>query len=126
MSDFSGPTTYWQDLGLAADRGELFLRSDAAASCYAACEEYIAKLRDHQAKAGQLGTVSCWGEFESGKQLQRIYADRAVGGEGSLVDVLQSHIDVVSEMQAVFRKFFVATEATDVGNATDIGVHGPR
>ncbi|MGB7239948.1 MAG: hypothetical protein WBD41_28680 [Rhodococcus sp. (in: high G+C Gram-positive bacteria)] len=43
-----------------------------------------------------------------------------------MVDVLQSHIDVVEEMKVVFGKFFSATEAADAANATDIQAQGPK
>jgi hypothetical protein len=43
-----------------------------------------------------------------------------------MVDVLQSHIDVVEEMKVVFGKFFAATEAADDANATDLQDQGPK
>ncbi|WP_269455201.1 hypothetical protein [Rhodococcus sp. EPR-157] len=43
-----------------------------------------------------------------------------------MVDVLQSHIDVVEEMNVVFGKFFATTEAADDANATDLQSQGPK
>jgi hypothetical protein len=43
-----------------------------------------------------------------------------------MVDVLQSHIDVVEEMKAVFNKFFTATTDVDEANAGGINAEGPN
>lgn len=120
------PTTYWQALAVAADEGQLYLEPEAAQSCFSACDTYITKLENHQRKARSLGSISGWGDFESGKQLREIFAAKAVGGDNNMVDVLQSHIDVVEEMKVVFGKFFAATTAVDDGNAIDVQAEGPN
>ncbi|MDJ0396043.1 hypothetical protein QMK17_22225 [Rhodococcus sp. G-MC3] len=122
----SSPLTYWQSLAVAADRGQLFLNSEAAAACNKACEDYIDKLKLSKNKAGDLANADGWGEFESGKQIRKLFSEKAIGGKNNMVDVLQSHIDVVEQMQAVFRKFFVLTYATDSDNASDLQQHGPN
>ncbi len=43
-----------------------------------------------------------------------------------MFDVLQGHIDVVTEMHVVFAKFFSATAANEDQNAADIGKNVPR
>ncbi|MCC8929045.1 MULTISPECIES: hypothetical protein [Nocardiaceae] len=126
MGDPNQPTTYWQSLAIAADQGHLFLNPSAASACYRACDEYIAKLRDHQTKAGQLGKISGWGDFKSGTELRDMFAAKAVGGDDNMVDVLQSHIDVVEQMQVVFKKFFTATDNVDETNAADVRAQGPK
>ena len=118
--------TYWTSLAIAADSGELFLNSEAAAACSLACDDYIAKLKLHQTQARELADISGWGDFDSGKELQRIFSEKAAGGANNMVDVLQSHIDVVEEMKVVFAKFFSATEAADDVNATDLQAQGPK
>ncbi len=118
------PNTYWEALAEAADRGQLYLNPEAAKACDAACDSYVARLIEHQERAADLAEADGWGEFSAGQQLREVFARKAVGGENNMVDVLQSHIDVVKEMQTVFRKFFVATEAVDEHSATDIGVQG--
>ncbi|MDJ0396035.1 hypothetical protein QMK17_22185 [Rhodococcus sp. G-MC3] len=120
------PMTYWQSLAAAADRGELFLDPEVAAICSKSCTNYVAKLQESIASAKLLAGIDGWGEFQSGQALREIYAKKAVGGENNMVDVLQSHIDVVTEMQAVFKKFFVDTTVTDVGTAADIGQQIPK
>lgn len=120
------PMTHWQSLAVAADEGELYLDEAAAEACSRSCDEYIDKLIAHQKTAKSLSNIVGWGEFKSGQQLREIYSQKAVGGANSMVDVLQSHIDVVIQMQAVFKKFFVDTGATDDGNAADLGSQGPR
>lgn len=126
MSNEAMPLTYWQSLAVAADEGHLFLNAEAASSCHRACSIYLQQLEDRQYEAEQLADISGWGDFNSGQQLRQIYADKAVGGSNNMVTVLQSHIDVVTEMQAVFAKFFAATNDTEQQNASAIGEHRPR
>jgi hypothetical protein len=125
VSNPQKPVSYWQSLSIAADEGNLFLGSEAAAKCSRACDGYLDKLREHQTRAKELAKVEGLGEFESGKALRNRFAEKAMGGPNNLVDVLQSHIDVVTEMQVVFKKFFDDTIATDDQNASSI-VAGPR
>ncbi|MCZ4277346.1 hypothetical protein [Rhodococcoides yunnanense] len=118
--------TYWQSLADAADQGHLFLNADAARACSQACSAYIEKLIDHQETAQSLAYIDGFGDFDSGQELRDLFAAKAVGGEDNMVDVLQSHIDVVREMQVVFKKFFDGTNAGDEDNAAGIAAQGPR
>ncbi|MFC8181428.1 hypothetical protein ACFULT_21345 [Rhodococcus sp. NPDC057297] len=120
------PTTYWQALALAADNNQLYLNSEAAQACYESCEKYIERLRAHQDTARDLRDLTGWGDFDMGLHLQKVFADKAEGGENNMVDVLQSHIDVVEEMKVVFNKFFTSTRDVDKANAAGIEVEGPR
>ncbi|WP_037159952.1 hypothetical protein [Rhodococcoides fascians] len=126
MADPSGPATYWQALAVAAEVGDLYLNSEAAEACSRACDEYVHKLQQHQRQARSLVSISGWGDFDMGLQLQDIFAKKAVGGENNMVEVLQSHIDVVEEMKVVFNKFFTSTNDVDRANAAGIEVEGPR
>lgn len=126
MSDPSGPSTQWQALAVAADDGQLFLDAEAARACFSACDVYISQLRDHQRAATRLANISGWGDFASGLQLRDILAAKAVGGENNMVDVLQSHIDIVEEMKVVFAKFFTAYEDVDQSHAAGLRAEGPN
>ncbi|WP_072804080.1 hypothetical protein [Rhodococcoides yunnanense] len=119
-------SSLWQSLGVAADRGQLTLNAEAAGACSRACTTFIDKLKEHQAKAADLANVEGLGSFESGKDLRRIFSEKAVGGPNNLFDVLQSHIDVVERMKAVFDKLFAATTEQDEMNAVDLGQREPR
>ncbi|MCZ4080168.1 hypothetical protein O1W68_19670 [Rhodococcus sp. H36-A4] len=120
------PLGYWKRLGTAADEGHLFLDPAAARHCDTACSEYLCTLEKNKTDARALEKVEGFGTFDSGIALARKFSQKAVGGPNNLVDVLQSHIDVVTSMQAVFRKFFVAAEDIEQQNATSIGQNGPR
>ncbi|WP_072806441.1 hypothetical protein [Rhodococcoides yunnanense] len=126
MTNFGEPLTYWQSLSLAVDHGDLYLDATVAQACSTACDEYLVKLRAHQSAAKMLGRVTGLGEFDSGKDLRRIFSEKAVGGENNLVDVLQSHIDVVEKMKIVFQKLIVDTEGQDRENAVGLGLAGPK
>ncbi|WP_037138743.1 hypothetical protein [Rhodococcoides fascians] len=120
------PITHWQALALAADRNQLYLNPEAAQACHSACDEYILKLKTHQETARMLADVRGLGNFDMGLQLQQVFANKAVGGANNMVDVLQSHIDVVEEMKVVFAKFFVATQDVDDDNAAGLIAEGPN
>ncbi|QCB52936.1 hypothetical protein E5720_16190 [Rhodococcus sp. PAMC28707] len=120
------PIDYWNSLAIAADDGDLFLDPAAAQHCDKACTEYLSTLERNKTAAYRLENMEGMGPFESGIALARKFSQKAVGGPNNLVDVLQSHIDVVTAMQAVFRKFFVAAEDVDQQNAASIGQNGPR
>ncbi|WP_186629439.1 hypothetical protein [Rhodococcus sp. BP22] len=120
------PIAYWNDLATAADDGQLFLDPASAQHCDKACTEYLAILETNKDLAFKLGNVKGMGTFDSGIALARKFSLKAVDGPNNLVDVLQSHIDVVTAMQAVFRKFFDAAKDVDQQNATSIGRNGPR
>lgn len=121
-------SAYWTDLAVAADEGDLYLNPAAAQACDSACANYIDKLIAHQRLARDLADVQGFGSLPSGVALAERFSKKAVDADGTnnLVDVLQSHIDVVMAMQAVFRKFFTDTENTDEQNASGISAQGPR
>lgn len=126
MSNLGAPLTYWQSLAVAADQGHLYLNSEAAKACSDACDIYIGRLVGHKDTAKDLANVDGWGDFDSGRALRKIFSEKAVGGDNNMVDVLESHIQVVREMQIVFRKFFAETEALDGENAADLTQSGPN
>ncbi|MBY6414274.1 hypothetical protein HQ346_21490 [Rhodococcus sp. BP-252] len=125
MTNSDEQVTHWQSLALAADNGHLYLNEEAARACSAACTHYIAKLTKHQEQAMVLADVKGLGEFESGKALRDKFSKKAFGGDNNLVDVLQSHIEVVERMRVVFNKFFDATTRQDEMNATALNHQGP-
>ncbi len=126
MGNPEEPVTYWQALAVAADTGQLYLNSDAAEQCSNACDDYIELLKGHRLEPYKLAHADGWGEFESGKDLRTMFREKAVGGEDNMLDVLQSHIDVVEQMQVVFKKFFTATDNVDETNAADVRAQGPK
>ncbi|WP_072806939.1 hypothetical protein [Rhodococcoides yunnanense] len=119
------PTSFWAAMATEVDRGNLSLSPEAAAQCDAACTNFIAKLEAHRLNAGVLREVKGLGTFPSGIELAQKFSEKAAGGTNSLVDVLQSHIDVVMQMQAVFQKFFSATDTVDQDNAAAITQQNP-
>ncbi|MGA9871193.1 MAG: hypothetical protein WBQ44_08635 [Rhodococcus sp. (in: high G+C Gram-positive bacteria)] len=127
MTDpIANPTTRWAELAAAAEAGSLSLDPAVARECDAACSAYLEKLTKHRTTASRLSTVEGYGDFESGKQLARLYASRMVGGENSMFNVLNGHIRVVQEMQAVFQKFFTHYEDAESVNASEIAATGPN
>ncbi|RRQ28070.1 hypothetical protein DK926_09270 [Rhodococcus sp. Eu-32] len=126
MNPMDPAVAYWNSLSDAAESGQLYLSPEAARKCDYACTDFLSKLSDHQLEAGLLADVKGLGSLPSGISLATRFSEKAAGGPNNLVDVLQSHIDVVMAMQAVFRKFFTDTADTDRENASGISAQGPR
>ncbi len=118
------PLSYWGSLAAAADTGQLYLSLEFARECAAACDSHLAKLTDRQLDAKNLPRLSGYGDFTSGKHLAEILSDKMSGSGNSLVTVLHSHIDVVTEMQTLFAKFFTATQQIDDDSSADISQNG--
>ncbi|WP_037143966.1 hypothetical protein [Rhodococcoides fascians] len=118
--------TYWQGLALAADSGQLYLDENTARECDQACQQYLYKLDIHKESASLLAKVDGYGDFEMGKQFAQFLSEKAVGGQNSMVGVIDSHIQVVKEMQAVFQKFFNHYTDTDADNASDVAQRFPN
>ena len=119
-------TTYWQNLARAADAGQLFLDESVARACNESCVAYIERLHQHRKSAFGLAKVQGYGDFEMGKQFAQILSDKAAGGQNSMVGVIDSHIQVVKEMQALFQKFFNHYSDTDADNASDVAQTFPN
>ncbi|SNS94799.1 hypothetical protein [Rhodococcoides kyotonense] len=129
MSNPGDPITGWESLAIAADQGRLSLKPEAAEVCRNACEAYLAQLAEHRARAVELADVDAlaWMDgFESGKELRGKFAEKAAGGKNNLVDVLQSHIDVVERMRIVFDKLLAATAAVDDSTSIEMSSQGPK
>ncbi len=122
----SSETTYWQNLAQAADAGQLFLDESVARACNESCVAYIERLHQHRKSAFGLAKVQVYGDFEMGKQFAQILSEKAVGGQNSMVGVIDSHIQVVKEMQAVFQKFFDQYSDTDAATASDVAQMFPN
>ncbi|OZC58607.1 hypothetical protein CH289_01435 [Rhodococcus sp. RS1C4] len=100
--------------------------ADTARQCNQSCVNYLDRLDRHRATARQLGKIDGYGDFEMGKQFAQILSEKAVGGQNSMVGVIDSHIQVVKEMQAVFQKFFDQYSDTDTDNASDVAQTFPN
>ncbi|WP_072806937.1 hypothetical protein [Rhodococcoides yunnanense] len=121
----SSTNTHWAYLADAVEQGNLYLDPETARQCFQVCEEFIGELNLHKDVAVHLADVKGLGSFDSGIALAKTFSEKAVGGANNLVDVLQSHIDVVMQMQAVFQKFFSATDTVDQDNAAAITQQNP-
>ncbi|WP_255122683.1 hypothetical protein [Rhodococcus sp. 14-2470-1b] len=118
--------TYWQSLAVAADNGQLYLDADTARQCDQTCVNYLDRLDRHRETARRLAKIDGYGDFEMGRQFAQILSDKAAGGQNSMVGVIDSHIQVVKEMQAVFQKFFNHYTDIDADTASDVAQRFPN
>lgn len=110
----------------ATDNNVAFgLDPEVARPLAVACAEYVAQLRGLLGDAIGLGTLSGFGTLESGRQLQRKFEQKADGGPDALVDVLKSHIAVVTEMQAQFQACIDSAVNQETANAAALRTIDP-
>ena len=95
------PITQFEQLTLNAESGQLFLEPDAAASCSAACDQFLVVLEELRANARDLLCKDAFGHLPSARALGQKFDDKATG-PGGLTEVLQQHIDVVTRMKNLF------------------------
>lgn len=110
------------DLTEYAKNGELTLRLDPEQfdELIKACDVFIDGLRELRVDATDLATHPLGfaeDKLTSGAALARKFQQKAAPGPGSAADMLQSHIDRVQEMKALFLAARRGVENTDTGSA---------
>ncbi|MGW0028026.1 hypothetical protein [Rhodococcus sp. NPDC003383] len=107
------PATQFEQLVHTAESGGLFLEPDAAASCSAACDQFLVVLEDLKRSSRDLLCKDAFGTLPSAQALGQKFDDKAIG-PGGFTEVLQQHIDTVTRMKALFEaagKAYVETDA---------------
>ncbi|WP_127782089.1 PE domain-containing protein [Rhodococcus sp. X156] len=109
--------TEWTALKASAGRGELRFEPEAAERCAKACEDAIAKIEGHLARARRLTAVEGFGTPNAGVALAAKFS--AKGAEA--VSVLKAHLDVLADMRDAYRAAGRAYVATESANTTTFG-----
>lgn len=110
-------TGEWAGLKTAAGEGRLRLEPDAAQQCAAACDAAIDKLSLAQNELMHADRLEGLGAWDSGKSLARTLGVKVRGDKNSAFSVIQTHIDILLEMQATFRSAAAAYTERERENA---------
>ncbi|MGV9745943.1 hypothetical protein ACWDTG_13620 [Rhodococcus zopfii] len=100
MTEPIGPGTF-RRLADAAESGQLYLTPGATESCVAACDRFLETLLQIQDSCVHLEVSAAFGHLPSAHALGLKFDAKATG-PGGLSDVLQTHIDTVTQMRAMF------------------------
>ncbi|MFZ2527935.1 MAG: hypothetical protein WAX14_09815 [Rhodococcus sp. (in: high G+C Gram-positive bacteria)] len=112
MTQPVGPGTF-RKLADAAESGTLYLEPGAADTCVAACDRFIEALQHLQGTCENLEVSEAFGHLPSARALGLKFDAKATG-PGGLFEVLQTHIDTVAAMRAMFAaagKAYLDTDA---------------
>jgi len=86
-----------------ADSGDLRLADDVASACAHACTTLIEELRSLKRRSRNMSTRTAYGILASAQQLGAKFEAKAIG-PGGFEDVLQQHIDTVTQLRDLFEK----------------------
>ncbi len=120
-----GQIDTWSHLATEAAAGRLKLDADIARDLDMACDKRLADLRKMLTRAVNLQSISGFGDLPSGNALERKFRAKAAGDEMSLDAVLKQHIQVVTDMQTVFRSTLAGYQETDTSTADTFGTIQP-
>ncbi|HEY5857018.1 MAG TPA: hypothetical protein VIW24_24000 [Aldersonia sp.] len=115
-----------RSLTALADSGDLRLADDVASACVHACATLIDELEVLQRRSRHISTRDAYGILASAQQLGLKFETKAIG-PGGLYDVLQQHIDTVTQLRDLFEKAGRAYREADERAADMIatGTEGP-
>jgi hypothetical protein len=103
----------WQTLLKSANSGELYLDPETGKGLDKVCDDHLDKLQDALQVTRGLRLVAGFGNFNSGKILQKKFSDLAQGTDRSMDAVLKQHIDAVNIAKQVVAKAIANYVALD-------------
>ncbi|HEY5855468.1 MAG TPA: hypothetical protein VIW24_15820 [Aldersonia sp.] len=92
-----------RSLTTLADSGDLRLADDVASACVNACDAMVDELRLLKRRSRNMSTRSAYGILASAQQLGLKFEAKAIG-PGGFQDVVQQHIDTVTQLRDLFEK----------------------
>ncbi|MGW5315697.1 hypothetical protein [Nocardia thailandica] len=111
------PTPY-SNLLAQAQSGQIYLNSEAAAfHMFTACDKRLTDLRLLRDIARRTQSVSGFGDFQMGKDLEKKFLLQATGSDNSIDSVILKDIEAVQQLQEVFKISFKRITGKDIENA---------
>ncbi|MGW5574303.1 hypothetical protein ACWEVD_24165 [Nocardia thailandica] len=111
------PTPY-SNLLQQAQSGQIYLNNEAAAfHMFKACDQRLSDLREILNIAARTQSVSGFGDFQMGKDLETKFLVQATGGTNSIDTVIRANIEAVKQLREVFSISFKRITGKDIENA---------
>lgn len=103
----------WKTLLDKANSGELYLDPETGKGLDKVCDDHIDELGDVLLSSRDLHLITGFGNFDSGKILEKKFSMLATGDDRSLDKIIQQHIDSVKTAKEVVAKAIANYVALD-------------
>ncbi|GGK38619.1 hypothetical protein [Nocardia camponoti] len=114
----------WKNLQVRADAGELALSPDVGNELSRACDDHIKHLEICLQRIAVIENITGFGGFPSGAVLESKFSLTASGGERSLEDTINAHIEAATTAKAVVTKAIQNYQTLDEYSAVRIAAAG--
>ncbi len=121
---FNVDPAQWNQLLVQAEAGQLALDPAIGRDLDRVCDDHLDRLEETFEQVAIVSAISGFGDFNSGKALERKFALTASGGDRALDEVLKQHIDAVQTAKEVVAKAIANFVAQDGALATDLSATG--
>ncbi|MGS2809695.1 hypothetical protein [Nocardia sp. MW-W600-9] len=121
---FNVDPAQWNQLLVQAEAGQLALDPEIGKDLDRVCDDHLDRLEEVFEQVAIVGAISGFGDFNSGKALERKFSLTASGGDRALDEVLKQHIAAVQTAKEVVAKAIANFIAQDGTLATEISATG--
>ncbi|MEU4648093.1 hypothetical protein [Nocardia fluminea] len=110
--------TAYSALLAQAKSGEVYLNDEAAAfHMFKACDDRLADLQEILVVTRRVQSVTGFGDFQIGKDLEKKFLLQATGDQNSIDAVVRKDIEAVQQLREVFSISFKRIAGKDIENA---------
>ncbi|WP_330251578.1 hypothetical protein OG874_36435 [Nocardia sp. NBC_00565] len=110
----------WSQLLERANAGELSLSPEVGKDLDKVCDDHIDRLNTVLALTDNISRITGFGDFPSGKILEKKFSETASGTDRSLDAVVKQHIDAVETAKEVVAKAIANFVAQDQDRASQL------
>ncbi len=103
----------WRNLLGRADSGELYLDPETGKGLDKVCDDHVRKLESVLRSARFLSRITGFGDFDSGRILEKKFSALASGDDRALDTVLEQHIEAINITKEVVAKAIANYVALD-------------
>ncbi|MFC4125292.1 hypothetical protein [Nocardia rhizosphaerae] len=107
----------WKNLEGRATAGQLTIDPAVGANLARVCDDHLDALEDVRAMIRQVDQVAGFGSFNSSKILEKKFSRTASGGDRSLEETIDKHIEAVTTAKEVVLEAIANFQAQDTYNA---------
>lgn len=114
----------WNQLLTQANAGELSLDPEIGKDLDRVCDDHLDRLEETFEQVAIVSAISGFGDFDSGRTLERKFSLTASGGDRPLDEALKKHIEAVKTAKAVVAKAIANFVAQDQETGAKISATG--
>ncbi|MGF0318333.1 hypothetical protein [Nocardia fluminea] len=114
----------WTQLLSQANAGQLSLDPEVGKDLDRVCDDHLDRLEEVFEQVALVSAISGFGDFNSGRTLERKFSLTASGGDRPLDEVLKKHIESVKTAKEVVAKAIANFVAQDEATGAEISATG--